>query len=377
VNFTFSDEQDELRKTVRRFLEEKSPSAEVRRLMDTPEGHDPATWKQLAQELALTGLAIPEEHGGQGFGFVELGIVLEEMGRALFPSPFLASAGLAAAAVQNAGTPEQQADLLPGIAAGETIATLALAEANGRWDADGIEATATPAGDGFTLEGTKTYVLDGHQADLVIVAARAPGTSGTEGVGLFVVDPDGEGVSRKLLDTIDRTRKQARIDLAGAKGTALGSEPSNAWPALETTLDQVSVLLAAEATGAAERAMEMAVQYAKDRVQFGRPIGSFQAVKHRCADMLLQVESAKTAAYYGLWAAAEDPWELRLAAPMAKAYCTEAAYDVARSNIQVHGGIGFTWEHDAHLYFRRGKTSELLFGDPAYHRSLLADRLGI
>jgi alkylation response protein AidB-like acyl-CoA dehydrogenase len=376
VNFAFSDEQDELRRTVRRFLEERSPSHEVRRVMETPEGRDEATWKQLTQELALTGLAISEDHGGQGFGFVELGIVLEEMGRVLLPSPFLATAALAATAIQNSGTADQQAELLPRIANGDAIGTLAFAEPGGRWDADGIETTATPGDGAYVLDGTKSFVLDGHQASVIVVAARLPGTSGPDGVGLFVIDGDADGVTRTLLDTIDRTRKQARIDLAAVRGTPLG-EPGDGWAGIEKTLDQIAVCLAAESTGSAERAMEMAVQYAKDRVQFGRPIGSFQAVKHRCADMLLQVESAKTAAYYAMWAAGEDDEELRLAAPMAKAYCTEAAFTVARGNIQVHGGIGFTWEHDAHLYFRRGKTNELLFGDPAYHRRVLADRLGI
>ena len=376
MNFTFSEEQDELRRTVRRFLEDRSPVAEVRRVMETPEGVDEATWKQMAQELALHGLAIPEEHGGQGFGFVELGIVLEEMGRVLYPGPFLASVCLAATAIANAGTEEQRAELLPRIAAGETIATLALVEPGGRWDAVGIETVATPEEGAYRLDGTKGLVLDGHQASLIVVVARLPGTTGTEGVGLFLVDGDAEGVTRKLLETIDRTRKQARVELKGARATALGTA-GEGWPALERTLDQIAVCLAAEATGSAERCMEMAVQYAKDRVQFGRPIGSFQAIKHKCADMLLQVESAKTAAYYAMWAAAEGDEELRLAAPMAKAYCTEAAFNVARENIQVHGGIGFTWEHDAHLYFRRGKTNELLFGDPPYHRRILADRLGI
>ena len=376
MNFTFSDEQDELRKTVRRFLEERSPSAEVRRVMETTEGHDEAVWKQLAQDLALPGIHVPEAYGGQGFSVVELGIVLEEMGRALLCAPFLSSACLATAAILNAGTEAQKADLLPAIAAGERRAAFAYAAPAGRWEPDSIETTATESGGAFALDGAKAYVVDGHTADVLIVAARAPGSAGREGLGLFVVDADADGVTRTHTPTIDRTRKQARIELSGAPGVPLG-EPAGATEAIGKTLDQASVFLAAEATGSAERAMEMAVQYAKDRVQFGRPIGSFQAVKHACADMLLQVESAKTAAYYAMWAAAEDAPELALAAPMAKAYCTEAAFDVARANIQVHGGIGFTWEHDAHLYFRRTKTSELLFGDPAYHRGLLADRLEI
>ena len=376
MNFTFSDEQDELRRTIRKFLEDRSPSAEVRRLMETDEGFDEAVWKQLSQDLALPGIHVPEGYGGQGFTHVELGIVLEEMGRVLLCAPFLSSACLATTAILEAGTEEQKAELLPAIAAGETRAGFAYAEPNGRWSADGVEAIATPDGDGYRLDGEKSYVIDGHTAHQLIVAARLPGTSGTDGLGLFVIDGDAEGVVRTRLNTIDRTRKQAKVTLSAVPATPLG-EAGAAWPAIERTLDHAAVFLAAEATGSAQTCLDTAVQYAKDRVQFGRPIGSFQAVKHACADMLLQVESSKTAVYYGMWAAAEDPEELRLAAPMAKAYCTEAAFAVARGNIQVHGGIGFTWEHDAHLYFRRAKTSELLFGDPTYQRSLLADRLGI
>ena len=376
MNFAFSDEQEELRRTVRRFLEDRSPSSEVRRVMETTEGFDDTVWKQLAQDLALPGIHVPEEYGGQCFGHVELGIVLDEMGRVLLPAPCLSSACLATAAILAGGTEVQKSELLPPIAAGERRAAFAYAEPAGRWEPSAIETTSREADGAFLLDGTKAYVVDGHTADVLVVAARLGGTGGEDGLGLFLVDADAEGVTRSHTPTIDRTRKQARVKLSSALGVALG-EPGQAAAAIRRTLDLASVFLAVEATGAAERSMEMAVQYAKDRVQFGRPIGSFQAIKHLCAEMLLRVESAKTAAYYAMWAAAEDAEELALAAPMAKAYCTEAAFGVARDNIQVHGGIGLTWEHDAHLYFRRTKTLELLFGDPAYHRGLLADRLGI
>jgi alkylation response protein AidB-like acyl-CoA dehydrogenase len=298
------------------------------------------------------------------------------MGRALLPAPYFSTVCLAANAILNAGTQEQKKELLPPLASGERIGTLALAEPSGRWDADGIEATATPDGDGFLIDGTKTYVLDGHTARTIIVAARAPGTSGEDGVGLFVVEGDADGLARTALPTMDPTRKQAKLELSGVRGSALG-EAGSGWPALQKTLDHAAVCLAAEATGGAERCLDMAVDYAKTRVQFGKPIGAFQAIKHKCADMLLDVESARTASYFGLWAAADDGDDLRVAAPLAKAFCTEAFFRSACENIQVHGGIGFTWEHDSHLFYRRAKSSELLFGDPSYHRELLADRIGI
>jgi len=372
LNFTFSEEQEELRRTIRRFLDDKSPSTEVRRLMETPDGYDEAVWKQMAQELGLQGLHIPEAYGGQGFSFVELGIVLEEMGRVLLCAPFFSTVALAANAIMNAGTDEQKAALLPGIANGETIATLALGEPDKGWSADDITLEAK---DGV-LNGSKTYVIDGARADLIVVAARAAGTSGTDGISLYTVSGDADGLTRTPLDALDLTRKLARLDFSGVRATPLG-EPGTAWPVLERTLNHAAVALSAEMVGGAQRCLDMAVQYAKDRVQFGRPIGSFQAIKHKCADMLLQIESAKTAVYYALWVVAADDPELPTAAPMAKAFTADAFFKAANDNIQVHGGIGFTWEHDAHLYYRRAKSSELMFGDSPYHRELLATRLGI
>jgi alkylation response protein AidB-like acyl-CoA dehydrogenase len=376
VNFAFSDEQEELRRAIRRFCEERSPSTEVRRLMETAEGYDEVVWKQMAEELALQGIHLPEEYGGQGFSFVELGIVLEEFGRALFPTPYFSSVALAANAVLNVGSEDDKKELLPGIAGGDRIATLALAEPSGKWEAEAIATEATPDGDAYTLTGMKSYVTDGATASLILVAARLAGTSGEEGIGLFAVEGDADGLTRTALDTIDQTRKQAKLELDGVRAHEVG-DVGGAWPALAKTLDQIAVCLSADMVGGAGRCLEMAVQYAKERVQFGRPIGQFQAVKHRCANMLLQVESARTASYYALWTAAGDDEELSLVAPLAKAFCSEAYFRCASDNIQVHGGIGFTWEHDAHLYFRRAKSSELLFGDAAYHRTRLADRLGI
>ncbi len=376
MNFAFSEEQDQLRDAVRKFLEAKSPETEVRRLMETTDGYDPAVWAQMANELGLQSLHIPEAYGGQGFSWVELGIVLEEQGRALLCAPYFSTVVLAANAILNAGTEDQKAALLPGIASGETIATLAFTEPNGKWDASGITLEATPSGDGATLSGTKMFVLDGHLANLIVVAARAAGTSGTDGISFYTVDGDAAGLTRTALATMDQTRKQAKLEFDGVQAQLLGTAGAG-WDALSKTLDQAAVALCNEMVGGAQYVLDESVQYAKDRVQFGRPIGSFQAIKHKCADMLLETESAKSAAYYAAWAAAEDNDELPVVASLAKAYCSDAYFHAAAENIQIHGGIGFTWEHDAHLYFKRAKSSEILFGDATYHRELLAQRIGI
>ena len=278
---------------------------------------------------------------------------------------------LAANAILHSGDDAAKAELLPGIASGETIATVAFTEENGRWDEQGITATAASSDDGFTISGTKMFVLDGHVADLIVVAARTDA-----GVSLFKVAGDASGLTRESLSTMDQTRKQAKLTFDSTPATLIGTD-GGGWATLERMLDLAAVALAAEQVGGAQFVLDMAVQYDKDRVQFGRPIGSFQAIKHKCADMLLEVESAKSAAYYAAWCAAELNDELPSVASLAKAYCSEAYFHAAAENIQIHGGIGFTWEHPAHLYFKRAKSSELLFGDPTYHRELLAQRIGI
>jgi alkylation response protein AidB-like acyl-CoA dehydrogenase len=371
VNFAFSDEQEELRKVVRQFLESKSSEAAVREQMETERGYDEAVWRQMAEQLGLQGLHIPEEHGGSGFSYIELIVVLEEMGRALLCAPYFSSVVLAANALLHAGDDQAKADLLPGIASGETVATLAFTEPNGRWDEAGITMSAASSGDRWSLDGTKMFVLDGHTADVVLVAARTDA-----GVSLFRVPGDAEGLTRTALSTMDQTRKQAKLEFSGTPATLVGTD-GGGWAVLERVLDLAAVSLAAEQVGGAQMCLDMAVAYAKDRVQFGRPIGSFQAIKHKCADMLLEVESAKSAAYYAGWCASELNDELPSVASLAKAYCSEAYFHAAAENIQIHGGIGFTWEHPAHLYFKRAKSSELLFGDPTYHRELLAQRIGI
>jgi alkylation response protein AidB-like acyl-CoA dehydrogenase len=371
MNFAFSEEQEELRKTVRAFLESKSPETAVREQMETENGFDPAVWSQMGEQMGLQGLSIPEEFGGSGFSFIELGVVLEEMGRALLCAPFFSSVVLAANALLLSGDDAAKKKYLPGIAAGETIATLATTEPSGKWDEKGITTKAEGSGSDWKITGSKMFVIDGATASLIIVGART-----SKGVSLFAVDGDAQGLTRTSLSTMDQTRKQARLEFNATPATLIGTD-GKGWDVLSQVFDLAAVALAAEQVGGAQKVLEMAVQYAKDRIQFGRPIGSFQAIKHKCADMLLEVESSKSAAYYGMWCAAEMNEELPSVASLAKAYCSEAYFHAAAENIQIHGGIGFTWEHPAHLYFKRAKSSELIFGDPTYHRELLATRIGI
>ena len=371
MNFAFSEEQDQLREFVRSFLEDKSSEEAVREQMETDAGYDEAVWNQMAEQMGLQALAIPEEYGGQGFGFIEQIVVLEEMGRALLCAPYFSSCVLAANTLLQSGDEDAKNAHLPGIASGETRAALAFTEESGRWDEGGITMQATPSADGWTLDGVKSYVLDGATANLLLVAARSDA-----GVSLFAVADDAAGLTRTNLSTMDQTRKQAKLEFSGTPATLIGTDGAG-WDTLSTVLDLAAVALAAEQVGGAQMVLDMSVEYAKVRVQFGRPIGSFQAIKHKCADMLLEVESAKSAAYYAGWCANEMNDELPQVASLAKSYCSEAYFHAAAENIQIHGGIGFTWEHPAHLYFKRAKSSELLFGDPTYHRELLAQRIGI
>jgi alkylation response protein AidB-like acyl-CoA dehydrogenase len=370
VGLALTDEQQELRQTVRRFLEDAAPMAEVRRLMDTEAGYDPDVWRRMA-ELGLQGISVPEALGGAGLGQVEVSVVMEELGRSLACLPYFSTVGLAVNTLLASGDEAAQRDLLPRLASGHATGTLAVLEPPGSWDLDGLGTTARRAGDGWVLDGVKAFVVDGHTADVLLVAAMAPG-----GLSAFAVEGDAAGLERVPVPELDQTRRLARVELWGAAGRLVGEEGGAAgW--LSRALDLAAVALAAEQVGGAQRCLDMSVEYARTRQQFGQPIGSFQAIKHRCADMLLRVESARAAAAYAAWAAAEDADELPAVASLARGYCSEAYSWVAGETIQVHGGIGFTWEHDAHLYFKRAKASELLLGDPARHRELLLQRIGI
>ncbi|MFP6664626.1 MAG: acyl-CoA dehydrogenase family protein [Deltaproteobacteria bacterium] len=379
MNLKFDEDQEELRRSARAFLAEHSSSAKVREAMATEEGFDRELWRRISEEMGWPALLFAEEHGGYGLGPVDLTALLEEMGRALLCSPFFASVVLAGQAIQTAGSEAQKAQWLPAIASGTTIGTLALTEASGRWDASGIEMTARREGENFVLEGTKTFVPDGGVADLFVVAVRVPGSVGEAGVSLFVVPAETAGVERRILPTVDQTRRQGEVTFAkvSVPATALLGAEGSGWAALAHTLDLAAVALGAEQVGSAQAILDQTVQYAKERVQFGRPIGSFQAVKHKCADMLVAVESARSAVYFASAAAAEGSAELPQLASMAKAYCSDAFFRCAADAIQVHGGVGFTWEYDCHLFFKRAKSSESFLGDPAYHRERVARCLEI
>ena len=388
------EELDELREAVRDFLAAKSPQSAVRAAMETELRHDPAVWQQMARQLRLQGLALPEEYGGDGFGLAELGVVLEEMGAALLCAPFFATVVLAAQALLASGDQAACARYLPGIATGRTIATLAAAEGGASWDpamvaaraervtaeseeAEGEEAESEeglgerPGAGAWLLTGTKSFVLDGAIADLVLVVARS-----TAGPSLFAVGRGAPGLRAEPMTTLDPTRSLAVLTLEQVPAVLIGAE-GQAGRLMSRVLDLACVALAAEQAGGARRCLEMSAGYARTRVQFGRPIGSFQAVKHKCADMLARVELAEASAREAARLADEQATDFPVAAATAHICCSQSYVFAATENIQVHGGIGFTWEHPAHLYFRRARSSELLFGGPAVYHERLLDRLGI
>jgi alkylation response protein AidB-like acyl-CoA dehydrogenase len=297
-------------------------------------------------------------------------VVLEEMGRMVTPGPFFASAVVATTAVLEMGTDEQRAKLLPGLASGESIATLAVFEGPRDWALAEISTNARPDGGGWVLDGTKQHVLDAHQADTLLVVAETE-----EGLAVFVVPAQADGVSIEQVPVLDPTRRQAIVRLQGVEvgeGDRMAGSPDD----LNRVMSLASVAMAAEQSGGAQRVLEMAVEYARTRHQFGRPIGSYQAIKHRCAEMLMKVEHAKSTAYHAA-RVTDDPEELGIASPLAASVCSEAYVWAAGENIQIHGGIGFTWEHDAHLYLKRAKSSALLLGDPRHHRAQLSRALGV
>jgi len=377
MNLGVSAEQRELRDSVRRFLAERAPLPRVRELMDTADAMDIGVWRQAADQLGLQGIAIGEEYGGAGFSFAEQAIVLEELGAALYTGPYLASAVLAATALGASEDEGARRDLLPGIASGERVATLAFTEDDGSWGPDAIRLAAVKNGHGWRLDGHKSFVLDGHGADLILaVAVTDAGSSGPAALSLFAVDGAAAGLGRRILPTLDQTRRLARCEFGDVPARLIGS-PGAGRAVLEHTLDVAAIALAAEQLGGAQRALDMAVGYAKVRQQFGRAIGSFQAIKHRCADLLLEVESLRSAVGYAAAAVAEGSGEVPVLASLVKAYASEVYSRVAAENIQIHGGIGFTWEHDAHLYLKRAKASELFLGDGSYHRERLATRIGL
>ena len=372
MDFGFSEEQEMMRQSARQFLETECAMTYVRKMMDDDTGYSEDQWKKMAG-LGWMGLILPEAHGGSGLNMVDLVVVLEEMGRVVMPGPFYPTVILGGVAIDLGGTTAQKKRYLPEIAAGTLKATLAQVEESGRWDAEGIMLPAKKEGTGFVLSGTKLFVQDAHNADLLIVAARTSG-KGPKGVTLFLVDARQQGVHTTLLKTMDQTRKLCEVTFDNVqlgKDAVLGGV-GKGWPLLDRVIDRAKVAMCAEMCGGAQKVLEMSVDYAKVREQFGRPIGSFQAIQHKCANMMVQTESAKSATYYAAWAVANDVPEAHLAACMAKAYCSDAYRFVSAEGIQIHGGIGFTWEHDMHLYFKRAKGSEVTFGDATWNRELVA-----
>ena len=374
MEFGFSQEQEMLRATARRFFENECPSAFVRKMMDDPAGTTPEFWQKLAEQGWL-GLIYPEAYGGAGLGLVDLAVLMEEMGRAVVPGPFFSNVLLGGLALLDAGSEDQKKEWLTRIASGEGKVPLAWTEPNARWDAAGVTLAAKETRGGFVLSGTKLFVHDAHTADALVVAARTgEGATPEDGVSLFLVPGGAPGLNVKLLPTMDQTRKLCEATFAGVTvgHEALVGEKGRGWMPLAKVIDKATVGLCAEMCGGALKVLEMTTEYAKIRIAFGKPIGSYQGVKHKAADMLVDAENAKSITYYAAWAVDQGVPEAPLAASMAKAYVSDAFRRVAGTGIQLHGGIAFTWEHDLHLYFKRAKGSEFAFGDATYHRERVA-----
>jgi alkylation response protein AidB-like acyl-CoA dehydrogenase len=372
MNFGFNEEQDLLRSTARKFFENECPSEMVRKLMDTSEGMTPALWGKLGEQGWL-GLILPEAYDGMALGLVDLVVLMEEMGRAVVPGPYFSAVLLGGLAILEAGSDVQKKEWLPAIASGDKRVTLAWMEPSATLGAEGVTLPAVKKGASFTLSGTKLFVPDAHTADAIVVAARTKGKS-EDGVSLFLVPRGARGLEINLLPTMDQTRKLCEVTLKDVVvgGDALLGAVGAGFAPLGRVLDRATVALCAEMCGGAQKVLDMTVEYAKIRQAFGRPIGSYQGVKHRAADMLVDVENSKSITYYAAWALDEGVAEGALAASMAKAYVSDAYRRVSAAGIQLHGGIGFTWEHDLHLYFKRAKGSEFTFGDATYHRERVA-----
>jgi alkylation response protein AidB-like acyl-CoA dehydrogenase len=378
MDIGFTEEQELLRDTARKFLDGECPANFVRQMMASEAAITDEFWQMLAENGWL-GITYAEADGGSGLGLTDLVVLMEEIGRAVMPGPYPATVLLGGAAIAASGAPADRQEWLPKIAAGEAKATLALTEPNARWDAAGVTLGASETRGGFTLSGTKLFVPDAHLADVLVVAARSrDGSSMEDGISLFLVPKATPGVTVRLLPSVDETRKlcEVRFDNVGVPATALLGEPHNAWPALSGVIDRAAVALSAEICGAAQRVLDMTVEYAKLRTAFGKPIGSYQGVKHKCADMLVEIENAKSLTYYAAWAVDEAEPDAAMAVSMAKAAASDAGRKVCAAGIQLHGGIGMTWEHDLQLYLKRAKASEIAFGDGTWHRERVARLMG-
>lgn len=358
-------ELEELRSVLRNFLVKKSPVTRVLELMESTDGYDRAVWTQMSEQLALPALAIPDRLGGQGFSFRELAVVLEELGRVAYMGPLFATSVLATQALLLSGDEQACAEFLPEIADGSRTATVAVFEPGRGWATDAVLSAAERDGDGWRLTGVKDSVLDGATADLILVNARCEGES-----GLFAIDRASPGVSTKPIEVLDLTRPLATVRFDDSVATRVGRDDVT-----DEVLEYALAGLACEQAAAAEACLDMTVQYVSERIQFGRPIGSYQAVRHRCADMFVLAETARSTARHAVRSIADSDPEAPLAVGVAKSFCSDAFLRIAQDTVQLHGGIGFTWEHPAHVFFKRAKASALMFGNPAAHRARIAPAL--
>jgi alkylation response protein AidB-like acyl-CoA dehydrogenase len=374
MDIGFTAEQELLRESARRFLESECTTQFVRQRMAEPEAVTGEFWAKLAEQGWL-GIVYPEEYGGSGLGVVDLVVLMEEMGRAVMPGPFLSTVLLGGAAIAAAGTPAQRQRWLPRIMAGRAKAALAWTEPTLRWDAAGITLMAHEVSGGFSLSGNKLFVGDAHLADVIVIAARTrDGSTMEDGISLFLVPKETAGLAIAVLPTIDETRKlsEVKLDNVVLPIAALLGEIHQGWPPLSRVIARATVALAAEMCGGAQQVLDMTVAYAKIRIAFGKPIGSYQGVKHQAADMLVALENSKSLTYYAAWAMDQNLDEAPLAVSMAKAAASDMYRKIAGTGIQLHGGIGMTWEHDLQLYFKRAKASEVAFGDATWHRERAA-----
>ena len=379
MNFGFSEEQEMLRESARKFLAAECPTSFVRKMMEDEAGHSTELWKKLA-ELGWLGLLIPQKLGGMGGSFLDATVVLEEMGKALLPGPFISTVALAGVAIAARGSTAQQKELLPRIADGSLVSSLAFLEDSGRYDASGIALEAKRKGADFVLRGDKRFVFDAAAADWILVAARTASATPSKpdhGVSLFLVERSAPGMSIVPLTTVDRTRRQANVsfDRVAVPAKRVLGRLHDGWPSVARALQVATAALCVDTVGVAQRALDLSVQYAKERVQFGQPIGGFQAVKHKCVDMMVAIENARSLSYYAAWAVAERSREAPRAVAMAKAYASDMGKNVTGDAIQVHGGVGYTWEHDIHLYYRRALANEATFGSAPLHREAVAQQL--
>lgn len=377
MQFGLTEEQEMLKTAARDFLEKECPKTHVRAMMVDEKGYSPELWKKMA-ELGWLGLVFPEEYGGAGMRFRDLTILFEEMGRALLPSPFLSTVLLAGMPILAAGTEEQKKEFLPKIARGEAIVALAVLEEDGDLWPGGIKIKAESRGDEYIINGTKLFVTDAKVADYMLCAARTKRSADPkEGITLFLVDAKEWGVYVAPLLTMDETRKQYEVSFSNVPVAAKNilGEVHRGWPILERAALQATAALCAEMVGAGEMVVETTVNYAKDRIAFGVPIGSFQALKHRMADMYSAMEYSRSLMEGAALAIDENDPDASIAVSMAKSYCGDACKKVCNEGIQIRGGIGFTWDHDMHLYFKRVRSADTAFGDSNYHRELIAQSL--